>query len=144
MPANGPGITSFNLRMGVDEFLYSNLSATGAAATFGLPPQMSNYRGVLVVQIVGIAATPTTVTGQLETSLIPEGQTGAFGVFNKLVIATPATLCAYSGLAFVAATVSIPIALDVSGMGGSGKLRFNFTTVTLGGASGFNVFARIG
>lgn len=131
--------------MGVDEFLYSNITTTGALATFGAPPQMSNYRGVIVFQVVPIplAGTITTLTGQLETSLIPEGQAAAsaFGIFNKLVIATPQTLCAYSGIAF---TVNNPIALDLSGMGGNGKMRLNFTTVTLGTATGFNVYARLG
>lgn len=147
MPANSPGITSFNLRLGVDEFLYSNIIASGVQATFGLPPQASNYRGVLVVQVVPIplAGTITTLTGQLEASIIPEGITVAtassFGIFNKLVVATPQTLCAYSGIAF---TVNTLIALDISGMGGSGKLRFNFPVVTLGTATGFNLYARIG
>jgi hypothetical protein len=145
MPANGPGITSFNLRMGVDEFLYSNLTTGGANATFGLPPQMSNYRGILVVQCVPIGGTLTALTGQLESSLIPEGQSAAaaFGIFNKLANFSAATASnsAYSGISFLN---SIVVALDISGMGGSGQLRLNFTTFTLNTATGVNVFARIG
>src|SRR5271167_2447142 len=121
MPANSPGITSFNLRVGVDEFLYSNISATGALATFGMPPQMGVYRGVVVFQVVGIGATPTTVTGQVELSLIPEPtvlgtpQPSAFGIFNKLANfgASPATVSAYSAIPFVAAGVSVPVAIDL-------------------------------
>ena len=151
MPANSPGITSFNLRLGVDEWLYNNIQGTGAAATFGIIPQSSNYRGILLVQIVPIpaAGTLTSVVGQLEAAIVPEGIPAfspVFGIFNKLAnfAASPATLSAYSGIAFETSTNNIPVALDVSGLGGSGKMRLNFTTVTLGTATGFNVFARIG
>lgn len=151
MPANSPGITSFTLRMGVDEWLYSNITATGAQATFGTPPQSANWRGVLTVQIVPIpgAGTLTSVIGQLEAALVPEGIPAfgpVFGIFNKLVPVAggPATLSPYSGLAFEATTNNPLIALDISGLGGNGKMRLNFGTVTLGTATGFNVFARIG
>jgi hypothetical protein len=154
MPANGPGITSFNLRLGVDEWLYNNIQGTGVQATFGVIPQSSNYRGVLLVQIVPIplAGTLTSVVGQLEAALVPEVPVGTpaftpvFGIFNKLANfgASPATVSAYSAIPFESTTNNIPIALDVSGLGGNGKMRFNFTTVTLGTATGFNVFARIG
>lgn len=139
--------------MGVDEWLYSTVTTTGAQATFGLPPQMSNYRGVLIVQIVPIplAGTLTSVIGQLEAALVPgdvfpTAFTPVFGIFNKLVpvSGSPAGLSAYSGVAFEATTNNIPIAFDVSGMGGNGKMRLNFATVTLGTATGFNVFARVG
>ena len=152
MPANSQGITSFNLRVGVDEFLYSNVSTTGAQATFGLPPQMATYRGVVIFQVVPLSGTLTSVVGQIEQSLIPEPVTpgvalpSAFGIFNKLAnfSASPATLSAYSGIAFATTTNNIPIAIDLSGAGGTGKFRINFTTVTLGTATGFNVYARIG
>lgn len=146
MPANGPGITSFSLRMGVDEFLYSNIQAGGALATFGLPPQMSNYRGVLIVQCVPIGGTLTALTGQLEMGFAPEAIPAiipTFGIFNKLANFSAATAAnsAYSGISFLN---SIPVAIDVSGAGGNGKLRLNFTTFTLNTATGVNVFARIG
>lgn len=154
MPANGPGITSFTLRIGVDEFLYSNIQATGAQATFGLPPQMGVYRGMVIFQVVPvpIAGTLTSVVGQIELSLIPEStvqglaQPSAFGIFNKLAnfAASPATVSAYSGIPFATATNNIPVAIDLSGIGGNGKLRLNFTTVTLGTATGFNVYAHLG
>jgi len=151
MPANSPSITSFTLRLGVDEWLYSNVQATGAQAPFGIIPQSSNYRGILLVQIVPIpvAGTLTSVVGQLEAAIVPEGIpafTPVFGIFNKLtpVSGAAAGLSPYSGIAFEATTNNIPIALDVSGLGGNGKMRLNFLTVTLGTATGFNVFARIG
>jgi hypothetical protein len=153
MPANGPGITSFTLRMGVDEWLYNNITTTGAQATFGVPPQMSNYRGVITFQVVPVpvAGTLTSVVGQIEAALVPGDVfptpfTPVFGIFNKLipVSGSAAGLSPYSAVAFVTATNNIPIAFDMSGMGGNGKLRLNFTTVTLGTATGFNVFAHIG
>jgi hypothetical protein len=153
MPANGPGITSFTLRIGVDEWLYNNVTTTGALATFGLPPQMSNYRGVIVFQVVPIptAGTLTSVVGQLEAAIVPgdvfpTAFSPVFGIFNKLANfgASPATVSAYSAIPFETSTNNIPIAVDVSGMGGDGKMRLNFTTVTLGTATGFNVFARVG
>lgn len=143
MPANASGITSFTLRLGVDELLYSNLQAGGAQAIFGIPPQAANYRGNMIVQAVPIGGTLTALVGQLEASLLPDGQTGAFGIFQKVVpvTAAPATLSAYSGWSFLA---NVPIAIDISGAGGIGRLRFNFTTFTLNTATGVNVFARIG
>lgn len=147
MPANTSGITSFTLRVGVDEFLYSNLTAGGAQAEFGLPPQASNYRGNLIVQAVPVPAggTITSLIAQLEMSLEPDNQdpTAIFQIFNKVVPVggAPATLSAYSGWQL---SSGIPIAIDISGAGGTGSLRFNFTTFTLGTATGVNVFARIG
>lgn len=151
MPANSPGITSFNLRTGVDEFLYSAITTTGAQATFGLAPQMGVYRGVVVFQVVPVSGALTAVSGQIEYSIIPEAVVqgtplpSAFGIFNKLAIfGATATPSAYSGLAFVTAGASIPIAVDLSGTGGTGKLRINFTTVTLNTAPSFNVYAHLG
>ena len=152
MPANSPGITSFTLRVGVDEFLYSNITGTGAQATFGVPPQMGVYRGIVIFQVVGIGAAPTTVTGNIEVSLIPESTVqgvalpSAFGIFNKQVLvgAGPATYSSYSAIPFVVAGASTPIAVDLSGLGGNGKFRLNLSTNTLGGASGINVYAHIG
>jgi hypothetical protein len=147
MPANDPSRTSFTLRIGVDEWLYNNITAGGAQATFGVPPQMSNIRGVIVFQVVPIplAGTITSLIGQLECSIIPDGQlaASAFGIFNKLVPVGggPATLSPYSGIAF---TANIPIAFDLSGMGGNGKMRLNFPTFTLGTATGINIYAHIG
>jgi hypothetical protein len=141
------------LRIGVDEALYAAtggaINTTGAMASFALPPQMSNYRGVVVFQTVQVGGTVTTATFQVETAMAPQGSINgqtAWEIFNKLgnFSASPATLSAYSGLAAIVATVGKPIAVDLSGIGGSGLLRLNFTTVTLGTGSGLDVYAHIG
>jgi hypothetical protein len=141
------------LRLGVDEALYAAaggaINTTGAMATFGLPPQASNYRGVIVFQAVQVGGTITTATFQVETQMAPQGSINgatAFEIFNKLAVfaASPATVAAYSALPLIVATVGKPIAIDLSGMGGSGLMRLNFTTVTLGTGTGLDVYARIG
>jgi hypothetical protein len=147
------------LRLGVDEALYAAtggaINATGAMATFALPPQASNYRGVVVFQSVQVGGTVTTATFQVETAMAPQAVTGstgaingqtAFEIFNKLAnfSASPATVVAYSALPLIVATVGKPIAVDLSGLGGSGLIRLNFTTVTLGTGSGLDVYAHIG
>jgi hypothetical protein len=136
------------LRIGVDEALYAAaggaVNTTGAMGVFAIPPQDAVFRGVLVVSLVPVGGTVTTSQFQLEISQAPQGSiNGAspFGVFNKLVVATPQTLCAYAAIVL---TSSAPVALDISGMGGNGQIRLNFTTVTLGTATGFDVYARIG
>jgi hypothetical protein len=133
-----------SLRNGVDEVLYTGpggaVNTTGAMGTFGLPPQASIYRGVLVLQAVPVGGTVTAIAFQLELGMFPQGMTQApFQIFNKLVVATPQTLCAYSGISLLA-----PVALDISSLGGEGQLRLNFTTVTLGTGTGFDVYAHIG
>jgi hypothetical protein len=146
------------LRMGVDEALYSAASGaintTGTAGTapsgcFALPPQMSNYRGVLVIQAVQVGGTITTAAFKVESAMAPQGSINgqtAFETFNKLANfgASPATVSAYSAIPLITATVGIPVAIDLSGMGGNGLIRLNFTTVTLGTGSGFDVYGRIG
>lgn len=134
------------LRIGVDEQLYGAtggaVNTTGAMAVFGIPPQASNYRGVLMLQAIPVGGTVTAIAFQLEISMSPQGAiNGAapFQIFNKLVVATPQTLCAYSGISLLA-----PVAIDISSMGGSGQFRLNFTTVTLGTGTGFDVYAHIG
>lgn len=145
------------LRIGVSEALYVNpagggaFNTTGTAGTaplgtFQLPPQSSNYRGQLMILCVPVGGTVTTATFQLEASLAPQGQTAAtFGIVNKTfgITAAPSTLTAYSGLAAIAGGVAVPIVLDVSGCASSVDLRLNFTTVTLGSGSGFDVYANI-
>lgn len=137
MAANSPGITSFTLRIGVNELLYVNVTATGAQAVFGFPPQMSNWRGAMTLQAVGIGGTPTTVTGDIEVSM----GGGVFGKFNKVVNVTAAasTQSTYTGF-----NLLLPTSYDLSGLGGDGQVRINITTLTLGGATGINVFASIG
>src|SRR4029077_12674314 len=96
-----------SLRNGVDEALYQAaggaVNTTGAMGTFGLPPQASIYRGHLFLQAVPIGGTVTAITFQVEVALFPQGLNQApFGIFNKLVVATPATLCPYSGISLLA------------------------------------------
>lgn len=128
--ANSPGITSYTLLMGEDVPLYTNvLAATGALSnTFGVPPQSSVWRGQLWLQAVGIGAGGTALTVDVEVSL--DGGT----TFAKLA----------TGVALITASVSTAQKVDISGLGGNGKMRLNGTTVTLGGATGFNIFAHIG
>lgn len=146
-------ILAKTLRMGVDEALYAAaggaINTTGAMATFALPPQMSNYRGMVVFQSVQIGGTVTTATFKIETAMAPQGSINgqsAFETFAKLAnfSASPATVSAYSALPLIVATVGAPIAVDFSGMGGSGLIRLNFTTVTLGTGTGLDVYARFG
>jgi hypothetical protein len=135
------------LRMGVDELLYANITTSGAQATFALPPQMSNYRGVLVIQSVQIGGTVTTATFDVEAAMNPQGAAAsAFEKFNKVVPVSGAAagVSSYTAFPLITATVGKAIAIDMSGMGGNGQMRLNFTTVTLGTGTGLAVYARIG
>lgn len=152
-------ILTKTLRIGVDEPLYVGanaspavagaISTTGTAGTgptygcFGLPPQCSNYRGNIWFQFVAVGGTVTTVIFKVETSL-DGGVT--WGVLNRLfpITAAPVTLTSYSTITTGAFTTPIVIGVDVSGLGGNGMLRLNFTTVTLGTATGVDVYTHIG
>lgn len=145
-------IPNKTLRIGVAEALYAAtggaINATGTAGTapngtFQLPPQSSNYRGQLTVMIVPVGGTVTAATAQLEASLAPQGSiNGAspFAIVNKLAnfSAATAAISAYSGISLLA-----PVVLDVSGIASATDLRLNFTTVTLGTGTGFDVYAII-
>jgi hypothetical protein len=133
------------LRIGVDEALYQNqpigagaVNTTGPMGTFAVPPQSSIWRAALLLQAVPRGGTVTTITFQFEISL-DGGNT--FGIYNKLgnFSTNPASLSAYSGISLLA-----PVMLDLSGFGGNGQMRLNFTTVTLGSGTGFDVYAHIG
>lgn len=152
MAANGPSVNGFQLRLGVDELIYSNLTATGiptlqpagsGTAVFGFPPQSSNYRGTLILGASPIGGTITTATISLLLSL--DGGT-TFGVFNKLANFSGATaaVSAYSGIPLIATGTAIPIAIDISGCGGSGQFAINLTTLTKGTGTGINIFGRMG
>jgi hypothetical protein len=141
------------LRLGVDEALYAAtggaINTTGAMAQFAIPPQSANYRGVILFQSVQVGGTVTTATFKIETAMAPQGSINgqaAWETFNKLAnfAASPATVSAYSGLPLIVAAVGTPIAIDMSGMGGAGLIRLNFTVVTLGTGTGFDVYARVG
>ena len=133
--ANATTILQKTLRMGVDEPLYvaagGAVNATGTVGTapngtFGVPPQSSVWRGQLILEGVPVGGTVTALTANLEISLD--------GGNNWGVLVT--------GITFGA----LPAAqrVDISGTGGNGTLRLNFTTVTLGTGTGANVFAHIG
>jgi hypothetical protein len=135
------------LRLGVDELLYANVTAAGVQVAFGMPPQMSNYRGVLVIQSLQLGGTVTTATFDFESAMNPQGATvSAFEKFNKLVPVSGAAagVSSYTALPLIVATVGKPIALDVSGLGGNSLMRLNFTTVALGTGTGLAVYAHIG
>ena len=143
MAANSPGVDKFTMRIGVDELLYSNLTATGIPQTsgkvtvinacFAVPPQMSNYRGRLVLMAVPIGGTVTAATISFLASL--DGGT-TFGVYNNW---SGTALQPYSGIAIIT-----PVSMDISGMGGNGRMSINLTTLTLGTGTGINIYGRIG
>jgi hypothetical protein len=151
MPAVNALIPQKTLRIGVDEDLY--VSAAGAVQTtgtcgtapqgcFGLPPQCSNYRGTLWLEAVPVGGTVTALTFQIETSL-DHGVT--WRILNKVFNNAGAVqLLTYSGIAFGTLASGALIGIDVSGLGGNGSLRLNFTTVTLGTGTGANIYAHIG
>ena len=132
--ANSPWILSYTLVLGVDCPLYNSatgfVTTTGGLNPFGIPPQSSVPRGTLWFQAVPNVAAGATgaLTVDLECSL--DGGT----TFAKVA----------TGLALVTAGVSGIISANISGLGGNGKFRLNPTTVTLGTAAGFNVWAHLG
>jgi len=145
--ATNATIPSKTLRIGVDEALYvaagGAVQTTGAMGTFGVPPQCSNYRGVVWFEAVPVGGTVTALTFQLECSL-DGGMT--FRILNRQfgVTGAPITLTSYSAIAFGTLASGALIGLDISGLGGNGQLRLNFTTVTLGSGTGANIYAHIG
>lgn len=123
------------LRIGVDEQLYVTaagaINATGTAGTapngcFGIPPQSSVPRGTIWFEAVNVGGSVTALTANLETSLdggttfVTTGQTITFGALPSIQSA------------------------NISGLGGNGCLRLNFTTVTLGTGTGANIYAHVG
>lgn len=151
-------IRTKTLRIGVDEQLYCGanaspaqagaVQATGTCGTgpiygcFGIPPQSAVYRGNLWLMAVPIGGTVTALTFQVEASL--DGVN--WRILNRLANygASPATLSAFSGIAFGTLASGALIGLDISGLGGHGLLRLNFTTVTLGTGTGADIYAHIG
>lgn len=141
------------LRSGVDEALY--VSTTGAVSTtgtcgtgpangcFGLPPQSMNWRGHVSFQAIPVGGTVTALTFQVEVS--HDGGT-TWGIISRAANYAAATvaLSALSGIAFGSLATAPVITVDLSGFGGVGTLRLNFTTVTLGTGSGANIYAHLG
>lgn len=143
------------LRVGVDELLYAAITTTGVQQYFALPPQTMNFRGSVVF---AFAPTPSngTITGAITFSVLaqlqPQGILGAPSIVSPqgilarqvLVSAAANTQSAYSGLSLGTTTLPTPVVVDLSGFGGSGLLALNITAVTLGTATSFAVYARIG
>jgi len=132
--ANATNILQKTLRVGVDESLYvaagGAVNTTGTVGTapngtFGLPPQSSVYRGQVWFEAVNRGGTVTALTANVEaaldgTTFAATGQVLTFGTLPSIQKA------------------------DLSGLGGEGTLRLNFTTVTLGTGTGADVFAHTG
>jgi hypothetical protein len=141
------------LRVGVDELLYGAaggaVNAAGAMGTFAIPPQSSIWRAGMVIIAVPVGGTVTTATFNFEVAMFPQnapnGQS-AFAIYNKMVGITgaPSTLTSYSALPLIATGVANAVAIDMTGLGGNGLMRLNFTGVTLGTGTGFDVYAHIG
>lgn len=149
--ANATAILEKTLRIGVNEPLYVTaagaVNATGTVGTapfgtFAIPPQCSNYRGTLWLQAIPIGGTVTALTFQLEVSL----DSVTWGIVSPIRNYSGATAAAsaFSGIAFGTLATAAVLGLDISGLGGVGTLRLNFTTVTLGTGSGANIWAHIG
>lgn len=133
--ANSAGITSYTLLVGVDLPLYKTTAGyinagnlTGAV--FGLPPQTAIWRGQLWIQAVPNAAPGGTGAISLQLLVSLDG-----GVSFQ---ATGAAVAAWAG------GVGTALKFDVSGLGGNGQLKFLASGLTLGSATGFNLWAHIG
>jgi hypothetical protein len=132
--ANSPSVGSYTLLIGRDMPLYLTAAGffTGAATgpVFGMPPQSSIPRGTLWVQAVPNAA--PGATGAISLQLIVSFDGGV--TFQ----ATGAAVAAW------AAGVGTVISFNVSGLGGNGQLALVASGVTLGTATGFNIYAHLG
>lgn len=135
--ANLTTILQKTLRIGVDEQLYWGGGTNGAVnttgtvgtapnGTFAIPPQSSVWRGALILEAVNRGGSVTAFTANLEVSLD--------GGVTWGVLVTAITFGALPAVQRV----------DVSGCGGVGTLRLNFTTVTLGTGNGADVYAHVG
>lgn len=125
--ANSLGITSYTLTIGTSQKLYAALTTTGAQATFGIPPQSSITRGRIIFQMVLTSGSLTTATANLEISL--DGGT----TWQPFV----------TGIDLWATSAGTAQSVEVSGLGGLGNMRLNFTTVT-GSTPVFDVWAHTG
>lgn len=142
------------LRMGVDELLYANVTATGVQQYFALPPQSMNWRGhvVFAAAPVPAAGTVTAVAFSVLLQMQPQGISGApstispQGILSQQVLVSAAanTQSAYSGLNLVVGSAFTPVIVDLSGLGGNGLLALNISTLTLGTATGVAIYAHVG
>jgi hypothetical protein len=132
--ANSPGILSYTLLMGEDLPLYFTAAGFfGGSANgpvFGMPPQSSIPRGTLWIEAVPNAAPGGTGAISLALQSSFDG-----GVTFQNIAAAVAAWTAGAG------TI---ISFNVSGLGGNGQLRLVSSGVTLGTATGFNIYAHLG
>ena len=135
------------LRIGVDELLYANITATGVQQFFALPPQSMNFRGHVCFTFAPIGGTITLVNFSVVAGMQPQGQTAAVaGVLSQQVLVSAAanTQSAYSGLSLGSGAAPTPVIVDFSGLGGNGLLALNITTLTLGTGTGIALYAHAG
>ena len=135
------------LRIGVDELLYANVTTTGIQQTFGLPPQSMTFRGHVCFAFAPIGGTVTAVSFSVVAQMYPQGSAlPVAGVLSQQVLVTAAanTQSAYSGLSLGTSAAPTPVIVDFSGLGGSGLLALNVTTLTLGTATGIQIYAHAG
>jgi hypothetical protein len=132
--ANSPNVGSYTLLIGEDLPLYFTAAGffqgTANGSIFGLPPQSSIPRGTLWIEAVPNAAPGGT--GAISLAL--QGSFDGGTTFQQ--IAAPVA-------AWTAGTGTI-IKFDISGLGGNGQLRLAASGVTLGTATGFNIYAHLG
>jgi hypothetical protein len=132
--ANSPGILSYTLLMGEDLPLYFTAAGFfGGSANgpvFGMPPQSSIPRGTLWIEAVPNAAPGGTGAISLALQSSFDG-----GVTFQNIAAAVAAWTAGAG------TI---ISFNVSGLGGNEQLRLVSSGVTLGTATGFNIYAHLG
>lgn len=132
--ANATNIQQKTLRIGVDELLYvaagGAVNATGTVGTapngtFGIPPQSSIPRGTLWFEAINRGGTVTALTANLEAS------------FDGGITWASTQTITFGALPSIQSS-------NVSGLGGNGTMRLNFTTVTLGTGTGADIYAHIG
>jgi hypothetical protein len=132
--ANSPSVGSYTLLLGEDLPLYFTAAGyfQGSAngAVFGIPPQSSIPRGTLWVQAIPNAAPGGTGAISLALQASFDGGT----TFQNVAAAVAAWT----------AGVGTIISFNISGLGGNGQLRLVSSGVTLGTATGFNIYAHLG
>lgn len=132
--ANSPNVGSYTLLMGEDVPLYFTaagfFAGTATGPAFGMPPQSSIPRGTLWLEAV-----PNTApggTGAISLQLLASFDGGT------TLQAIGAPVAAWT------AGAGTLVSFNVSGLGGCGKLFIASSGVTLGTATGFNIYAHLG
>jgi hypothetical protein len=133
--ANSPNVGSYTLLIGEDLPLYFTAAGylnTNAqnTAIFGMPPQSSIPRGTLWVEAVPNAAPGGTGAISLQLQASFDGGT----TFQ----ATGAAVAAWT------AGAGTLVSFNISGLGGNGQLKIVPSAITLGTATGFNLYAHLG